>query len=105
MYGHYREAKFTQMKHHWWWKLNRIFDQLRATKLLNGYLLLLEEDYYVAEDFIHVLKLMQKRSIETCADCSIISLGLSLDKSNFNVLMKTLLYYRYVQGVYRREIF
>lgn len=100
MYGHYRESKFTQMKHHWWWKLNRIFDQLRATKLLNGHLLLLEEDYYVAEDFIHVLKLMQKRSLETCADCSIISLGCSLDKSLLNDLKMILLFYRNIQGVY-----
>lgn len=58
-YGHYREAKYTQMKHHWWWKLNRIFDELEATKYYQGFLLLLEEDYYVAEDFIHVFKLLQ----------------------------------------------
>ena len=35
-YGHYREAKFTQTKHHWWWKANRIFDQLRVTRNHNG---------------------------------------------------------------------
>lgn len=23
-YGHYREAKYTQTKHHWWWKVNII---------------------------------------------------------------------------------
>ncbi len=36
LYGHYREAKFTQTKHHWWWKANRIFDQLRVTKSHDG---------------------------------------------------------------------
>lgn len=36
LYGHYREAKFTQTKHHWWWKANRVFDQLRATKKFDG---------------------------------------------------------------------
>ncbi len=36
VYGHYREAKFTQTKHHWWWKANRIFDQLRVTKHHTG---------------------------------------------------------------------
>ena len=35
-YGHYREAKFTQTKHHWWWKANRIFDQLRVTRNIDG---------------------------------------------------------------------
>ncbi|KAJ8983319.1 hypothetical protein NQ317_010858 [Molorchus minor] len=32
LYGHYREAKFTQTKHHWWWKANRVFNQLEVTK-------------------------------------------------------------------------
>jgi alpha-1,6-mannosyl-glycoprotein beta-1,2-N-acetylglucosaminyltransferase len=32
LYGHYREAKFTQTKHHWWWKANRVFDGLQVTK-------------------------------------------------------------------------
>jgi alpha-1,6-mannosyl-glycoprotein beta-1,2-N-acetylglucosaminyltransferase len=36
VYGHYREAKFTQIKHHWWWKANRVFDQLKATRDFNG---------------------------------------------------------------------
>ena len=36
LYGHYREAKFTQTKHHWWWKANRIFEQLALTKHHTG---------------------------------------------------------------------
>jgi hypothetical protein len=36
VYGHYREAKFTQIKHHWWWKANRVFDQLKVTRNFNG---------------------------------------------------------------------
>lgn len=36
MYGHYREAKFTQTKHHWWWKANRVFDQLDVTRYYTG---------------------------------------------------------------------
>lgn len=32
LYGHYREAKFTQTKHHWWWKANRVFNQLEITR-------------------------------------------------------------------------
>lgn len=75
IYGHYREAKFTQMKHHWWWKLNRIFDQLDATKYHTGFLLLLEEDYYVAADFIPVMKLMQGKMFEICPECNLGSIG------------------------------
>ena len=35
-YGHYRQAEVTQIKHHWWWKANRIFNELRATMYYNG---------------------------------------------------------------------
>lgn len=75
MYGHYRESKFTQMKHHWWWKLNFIFDKLSFTRDLNGFLLLLEEDHFVAEDFIHVMSLMKHQMIKTCDKCNVITLG------------------------------
>lgn len=87
--GHYREAKYTQMKHHWWWKLNVIFDQLKVTRFYQGFLLLLEEDYFVAQDFIHVFKLMQMQTIKRCTMCNIISLGTYeevLDKKSFNII-------------------
>ena len=36
IHGHYREAQFTQTKHHWWWKANWIFDKVSATKYFTG---------------------------------------------------------------------
>lgn len=75
LYGHYREASFTQTKHHWWWKANRVFDQLEATRHHTGQVLFLEEDHYVTEDFLYLLKMMQKKSFELCAKCNIMSLG------------------------------
>ena len=24
LHGHYREARYTQTKHHWWWKANQV---------------------------------------------------------------------------------
>jgi alpha-1,6-mannosyl-glycoprotein beta-1,2-N-acetylglucosaminyltransferase len=35
-FGNYREARLTQIKHHWWWKANYVFDQLRATREHSG---------------------------------------------------------------------
>merc|ERR1712173_20083 len=55
IHGHYREAKFTQTKYHWWWKGNHIFHHLEATRYFTGPVLFLEEDHYVAPDFLHVL--------------------------------------------------
>lgn len=108
LYGHYREASFTQTKHHWWWKANRVFDQIAATQhhtgksfsiffgkivhlqesfqLYTGPVLFLEEDHYVSEDFIYLLELMQRKANELCAKCNILSLG---------TYLKTLNYYTY----------
>lgn len=83
LYGHYREAKFTQTKHHWWWKANRVFDQLEVTRNHSGLVLFLEEDHYVTEDFIHVLKLMEKTRKASCEQCNVLSLGTYLKTYNY----------------------
>lgn len=83
LYGHYREAKFTQTKHHWWWKANRVFNQLEVTRNHTGLVLFLEEDHFVAEDFIHVLRLMQKTCSTNCPQCNILSLGTYLKTYNY----------------------
>ncbi|XP_055628301.1 alpha-1,6-mannosyl-glycoprotein 2-beta-N-acetylglucosaminyltransferase isoform X1 [Toxorhynchites rutilus septentrionalis] len=83
LYGHYREAKFTQTKHHWWWKANRVFDQLEVTKYHTGLVVFLEEDHYVAEDFLYILELMQQKSQELCPKCNILSLGTYLKTFNY----------------------
>ncbi|XP_055593160.1 alpha-1,6-mannosyl-glycoprotein 2-beta-N-acetylglucosaminyltransferase isoform X3 [Uranotaenia lowii] len=83
LYGHYREAKFTQTKHHWWWKANRVFDQLEVTKYHTGLVVFLEEDHYVAEDFLYILELMQQKALELCPKCNILSLGTYLKTFNY----------------------
>ena len=79
MYGHYREVKYTMTKHHWWWKLNRVFNELQASKSHDGLVLLLEEDHYVAPDFYEVLKKAYKvkKTDTRCREynCDIITLG------------------------------
>ncbi|KAG8264442.1 Alpha-1,6-mannosyl-glycoprotein 2-beta-N-acetylglucosaminyltransferase [Homalodisca vitripennis] len=75
LYGHYREAKFTQTKHHWWWKANRVFNQLEITRNHTGLVLFLEEDHFVAQDFLHILRLMERTARVSCPTCNILSLG------------------------------
>ncbi|XP_050544997.1 alpha-1,6-mannosyl-glycoprotein 2-beta-N-acetylglucosaminyltransferase isoform X2 [Daktulosphaira vitifoliae] len=82
-YGHYREAKFTQTKHHWWWKANRVFNELNVLANYSGPILFLEDDHFVAEDFIYMLKLMVKSANSVCPQCSILSLGTYLKTYNF----------------------
>uniref|UniRef100_A0A914C8Q3 Alpha-1,6-mannosyl-glycoprotein 2-beta-N-acetylglucosaminyltransferase n=2 Tax=Acrobeloides nanus TaxID=290746 RepID=A0A914C8Q3_9BILA len=74
-YGHYRVAKVTQIKHHWWWKMNYVFDGIMAKYNLNTYVILLEEDHYVSPDFLHVFNLMIEHKKEFCDDCRVLCLG------------------------------
>lgn len=74
-FGHYREAKFSQTKHHWWWKLHFVWDRVRALNDHKGLVLLIEEDHYLSADFIHLLKHMDALRRDRCSDCDILSLG------------------------------
>lgn len=75
-YGHYREAIVTAIKHHWWWKVNMVFDGLRVTQNYTGYVVFLEEDHYVSPDFIEVAHQLMKMKKEKCHDCDFINLGM-----------------------------
>eukprot|EP00096_Caligus_rogercresseyi_P004476 TRINITY_DN18751_c0_g1_i1.p1 TRINITY_DN18751_c0_g1~~TRINITY_DN18751_c0_g1_i1.p1 ORF type:complete len:466 (-),score=112.63 TRINITY_DN18751_c0_g1_i1:108-1505(-) len=83
IYGHYREPKFTQIKHHWWWKANKVFYHIEALKNYEGLVLFLEEDHYVSQDFLPVLKLMHSERSQVCPNCDIICLGTYLKTYNF----------------------
>ncbi|XP_044127754.1 alpha-1,6-mannosyl-glycoprotein 2-beta-N-acetylglucosaminyltransferase [Bufo gargarizans] len=74
-FGHYREAKFSQTKHHWWWKLHFVWEKIKALKDHKGLVLLIEEDHYLAPDFYYVLKKMWNRKNEECPDCDVLTLG------------------------------
>ena len=73
--GHYREAPYCQTKHHWWWKANYIFNgHLRTLQDYQGPVLFIEEDHWLAEDFLHVLWLEQ-RLLSQYNKARILSLG------------------------------
>ncbi|OCT64997.1 mannosyl (alpha-1,6-)-glycoprotein beta-1,2-N-acetylglucosaminyltransferase S homeolog isoform X1 [Xenopus laevis] len=74
-FGHYREAKFSQTKHHWWWKLQFVWDKLKVLKEHNGLVLFIEEDHYLSPDFYHILKKMWNKKNEECPDCDVLCLG------------------------------
>ncbi|RWS21280.1 alpha-1:6-mannosyl-glycoprotein 2-beta-N-acetylglucosaminyltransferase-like isoform X2 [Leptotrombidium deliense] len=87
-YGHYRESKLTQLKHHWFWKLNFIFGRLRITTNFEGYVVLLEDDYYLIPDSLYVLEKMRKLIIDD-SNC-VYSLGIreyKIDATKTNVVV------------------
>ncbi|GMR52390.1 hypothetical protein PMAYCL1PPCAC_22585, partial [Pristionchus mayeri] len=78
-YGNYRSAKYSQIKHHWRWKMNYVFDGIVDRYFLAGrWVLLLEEDHYIFPDALHVLKQISKTKKTLCSECEVISLGLHL---------------------------
>ncbi|XP_072284195.1 alpha-1,6-mannosyl-glycoprotein 2-beta-N-acetylglucosaminyltransferase [Pyxicephalus adspersus] len=74
-FGHYREAKFSQTKHHWWWKLHFVWEKVKVLKEHKGLILFIEEDHYLSPDFYYVLKNMWSKKIEECPDCDVLTIG------------------------------
>ncbi|XP_064485275.1 alpha-1,6-mannosyl-glycoprotein 2-beta-N-acetylglucosaminyltransferase-like isoform X2 [Ornithodoros turicata] len=70
VYNHYREPKFTQIKLHWWWKMNTVFHKLNITKNHAGPVLLLEEDHYVTPDLLVMAELMLSQKSTFCNDAA-----------------------------------
>ena len=74
-YGHYREVKYVQTKHHWMWKLHMIFSGIKMFTNSVGPVILLEEDYFVLPDLIYCAnKAIQLKTLK-CRKCTLISLG------------------------------
>ncbi|XP_035242031.1 alpha-1,6-mannosyl-glycoprotein 2-beta-N-acetylglucosaminyltransferase [Anguilla anguilla] len=74
-YGHYREASFTQTKHHWWWKLHFVWERVRILEGYSSYVVFMEEDNYILPDFYHCLREMAELKKRECPDCDILVLG------------------------------
>ena len=49
-----------------------------------GLVLFLEEDHFVSEDFLHVLKLVEAERTQKYSNCDIICLGTYLKSYNYN---------------------
>ena len=62
MYGHYREHDVVQIKHHWFWKISYVFEELKvAGGLRDLQVLFLEEDHFVMPDAIQVLRKLSEK--------------------------------------------
>jgi alpha-1,6-mannosyl-glycoprotein beta-1,2-N-acetylglucosaminyltransferase len=51
--------------------------------MLAGLVLFLEEDHFVAQDFLHILRLMERTARTSCPTCNILSLGTYLKTYNY----------------------
>lgn len=72
-YGHFREAKFSQIKLHWTWKLNFIYSKISKYRIDS--LVILEEDHYLTVDALHVANTVIVPNIKSCESKNKICLG------------------------------
>lgn len=80
-YGHYREVSIVQIKHHWWWKLNFVFNSIEILQnRTDCLLLLLEEDFYLSPDALVFLRKMETDKPKLCPECQFYTLG-NLEKT------------------------
>lgn len=52
-YGNYRSANHSQLKHHWWWKCNFVFNKLKSVREYDGKLT------YIQDIFCSLVSTMQ----------------------------------------------
>ncbi|CAH8544693.1 unnamed protein product [Schistosoma mattheei] len=64
-FQHYRESHFTQIKHHWLWKIEFVMNHFYPTKYYKGYFILLEEDHFVVEDILYMSEFISKKCLES----------------------------------------
>ncbi|XP_063722457.1 alpha-1,6-mannosyl-glycoprotein 2-beta-N-acetylglucosaminyltransferase-like isoform X2 [Symsagittifera roscoffensis] len=78
-YGHYREAKYAAIKHHWWWKLNYVMNYVMSlhekTEGVDVPVLLIEEDHYLTPDAIQFLDEITSLKKSLCPKCLFTQLG------------------------------
>lgn len=63
-YNHYREAKFVQLKHHWFWKLQYVFKIILPSSNTQSSVILLEDDYYISPDILRINAALRARELE-----------------------------------------
>ena len=75
------QAKFTAIKHHWWWKANFVFDHVPVLANHPGPKIFFEEDHMFAPDMIEVSQLMNRHMAMGSSNCVLFSLGTYTAKS------------------------
>ena len=66
IHGHYREAQFTQTKHHWWWKANWIFNKIQATQHFSGFEIIYTKFLCKQSCFDNICHNTDKNSRKSC---------------------------------------
>ncbi|PZC86588.1 hypothetical protein B5X24_HaOG206149 [Helicoverpa armigera] len=86
IHGRYRDPQQAQMKHYWWWTMNKVFDNLSIIKDHKGIFTFLEDDVFLMEDFIYMNLKMK-------------SIGALITKCEMSSLFSPMFEFSYFQNV------
>eukprot|EP00271_Cylindrocystis_brebissonii_P001932 TRINITY_DN12279_c0_g2_i1.p1 TRINITY_DN12279_c0_g2~~TRINITY_DN12279_c0_g2_i1.p1 ORF type:complete len:1030 (-),score=179.89 TRINITY_DN12279_c0_g2_i1:681-3689(-) len=91
-YGHYRNPRFTSLKHHWWWLMNTVWDGLPETRGFNGHVIFLEEDHVAFPNALTTLSALveMQRQQGVCPACLMLNLAPTNPKSHGDTDGRTL---------------
>lgn len=74
IHGHYRNPYLVEIKHHWWWTANKVFENLTCTINHKGIVIFLDRYYFFIEDFLYMVFYM-KKIMDSLPRCEFMSLG------------------------------
>ncbi|XP_041374169.1 alpha-1,6-mannosyl-glycoprotein 2-beta-N-acetylglucosaminyltransferase-like [Gigantopelta aegis] len=80
-YGYYRQAPYSQTKHHFLWKLQFIFENCSLLRTFEGLIFRIEEDYYLAEDTIDYMRKLDRQARIQCPEYKMYIMGAYSDYS------------------------
>lgn len=71
----FRSSTLVQQKHFWWWHVNFVFDHLTVTKKHFEPIVFLEENQFILDDILFMLKVLLNLMPVNCPQCEIICFG------------------------------
>jgi alpha-1,6-mannosyl-glycoprotein beta-1,2-N-acetylglucosaminyltransferase len=55
-YGNYRAPRIVSLKHHWFWLMNHVWDEMEELRGFQGHVMFMEEDHVVAPNAYRTLQ-------------------------------------------------
>ncbi|GAQ81282.1 N-acetylglucosaminyltransferase II [Klebsormidium nitens] len=74
-YDNFRNPFFVGLKHHWFWLMNQVWDEMEEFQNFDGHICFLEEDHLVVPNAYRTLQVLIAVKNARCPDCVAVSLS------------------------------
>lgn len=83
LHGHYRNPTHSELKHHWWWTANTVFEKLSSSINHRGLVIFLNDDVFLLQDFMYMI-ISMRQVANFLPSYDFLSLDTTLDMNNLN---------------------